>query len=275
MRKGIRAVLLIAAIAVFLFSAGRLLGIKSRYLKSREIYRDAVEQFTERKEKDRPKDERKSEALSEQTEEKSGEEDTDEEKLPIKVDFSRLCAVNDDVIGWIYCEDSVIDYPVVYGRDNDYYLSRNYRKEYDPSGAIFCDGSNTKDMDDSNMILYGHHMQDMSMFASLEYWLEQEYFDEHPEMWLLTPDQIYRIELFSCYVTSAVSETYTVFRGPCAEFDKYLADAKEESEIKSDVALEPDAQYVVLSTCAYSFDQARTVLHGKLVPVDMTEENTP
>lgn len=121
---------------------------------------------------------------------------------------------------------------------------------------------------DSNVILYGHHMQDMSMFATLKYWMKQDYYEEHPVMWLLTPEQNYRIEIFAAYETQADSETYTIFRGASPQFEEYLRTAAEKSSIRTDVELDPEAHYVLLSTCAYSNELARTVVHGKLIPVE-------
>ena len=74
--------------------------------------------------------------------------------------------------------------------------------------------------------------------------------------------------VFSAYTTSATSDTYQVFSGPGEDMNQYLAYAQNSSEFSSDVELDPEGKYVVLSTCAYVFDNARYVLHGMLIPVD-------
>lgn len=106
------------------------------------------------------------------------------------------------------------------------------------------------------------------MFATLKYWMKQEYLDEHPVMWLLTPEQDYMVELFAAYETQADSETYMIFRGPGPLLEQYLTRAVEKSGVNAPVDLDHEAQYLLLSTCAYSNALARTVVHGKLVPVD-------
>ena len=111
-------------------------------------------------------------------------------------------------------------------------------------------------------------MKNGSMFATLDHWAEQEYYEGHPVMWLLTPEQDYKIVLFSGYTTSASSDTYAIFDGPCQELDAYLIKCRSQSDFSAEVELEGDSRYVLLSTCAYVFDNARFVLHGKLVPVD-------
>ena len=274
MRKEVRIILIILLLGVFCVFGLRALKIDRRYRESREVYSDAASSYTEVSKPEVTATEPP--AVNENTDQTEDTETlvqpvTDgNSAVPIKVDFDTLTRENPDVWGWIYCEGTPINYPVVFGRDNDYYLERNFRQKYDPSGSIFSDGANTKGVVNSNIILYGHHMLDGSMFASLKNWFQQDYYDAHPVMWLLTPEQNYRVVLFAAYPTSADSWTYAIYLGPSAQFDSYLQVAKSSSAFSSDVTLEPDAHYVVLSTCAYDGDEygeLRTVLHGKLVPV--------
>jgi len=187
---------------------------------------------------------------------------------PVKVDFDSLKAVNNDVKGWIYCEDTIINYPVLYGETNDKYLRHTYDGEYNIAGSIFIETNNKPDLSDSNTIIYGHHMNDGSMFYGLDHWHLQEYYNTHPIMWLLTPKQDYIIVLFSGYTANAYSDTYTIFYDLDEKFDEYIKEALTKSDFKADVVLPSDGKYVLLSTCAYVFDGARYVLHGLLVPVD-------
>lgn len=265
MGKWIRRILIVVLLGVFVFSTWKLLSIRQRYKTSQAVYNDAVAQFTKPAARPAEAGTAAADTPGEPAEESAAPET---EYAPIEVNFEFLTEINGDVIGWIYCEDTVINYPVVHAPDNEHYLERDYRNNPDPCGTIFMDMSNTRGFNDSNVILYGHHMQDMTMFATLKYWLEQDYYDAHPVMWLLTPEQDYRIELFSGYVTSAISDTYTIFYGPRPEFDDYLQTALSQSEFRADVELDGESHYVVLSTCTYSFELARTVLHGKLVPVN-------
>lgn len=188
------------------------------------------------------------------------------ERAPLVVDFAKLREANGDVQGWIYCEDTPVSYPVVKGEDNSFYLEHSYDGKKSASGAIFLDAANRSGFADANTILYGHHMKNGSMFASLEKWSDQAFYEEHPEMWLLTPEGDYRIVLFAGYTTSADSETYTIFTGPCEELEAYLEACIRKSDFQAEMPA--GAKYVVLSTCAYSFEEARYVLHGMLVPVD-------
>lgn len=188
---------------------------------------------------------------------------------PIQVDFEELQAVNEDIVAWIYCEGTVINYPVCKCDDDDFYLNHAYDKSPSHSGTIFIEAENAPDFSDANYILYGHHMKNKTMFATLSYWAEQEYFEQHPCMWLLTPQQNYRIDLFAGYLTSALSDVYAVYQGYGAQLEEYLEKAEDSSDFTSDVVVpEEGFSYIVLSTCEYQFENARYVLHGKLVPVD-------
>ncbi len=266
MGKWLLRLLILVLLVVFVFSAVKLLQIRNMYKTGEKIYSGAVEQFTQTSEY--VPEAAPPAATADVVEVVTMlEEDRKTLYAPIIVDFDQLIAVNPDIEGWIYCEDSVINYPVVAAPDNEYYIERSYTRVSDPCGAIFTDAENLKGFEDTNTILYGHHMQNMSMFATLKYWLKQEYYDEHPYMWLLTPEQDYMIVLFSGYETSATSDTYTIFWDNGEGLCDYLADAAAKSLFRTDFAPDGLGKYVVLSTCAYSFEDARTVLHGKLVPV--------
>ena len=205
---------------------------------------------------------------------------------PITIDFDSLCAENPDIVGWIYCEGTAINYPVLHGKDNDQYLYTDYTGSYNIDGSIFVDSDNRPGFADSNTIIYGHHMNSGSMFACLEDWGDQAFYEEHPEVWLLTPTQDYRIVLFAGHHVNAYSENYDIISQPGPELDSFLETALRESDFNAHatmiatsdgavksvdtsakIQLNPlQDHYVMLSTCAYVFDNARYALHGVLAP---------
>ena len=188
-------------------------------------------------------------------------------KAPIEVDFKALQKENPDIVGWIYCEDTVINYPVLQGKDNDQYLHTDYQGDYNIDGSIFVDADNTPGFIDSNTIIYGHHMNSGAMFAGLVNWADQEYYEKHPIIWLLTPEKNYKIVLFSGHHVPSSSSMYDIIKTPGKEMNTFLSEALEMSDFTTDVKLNPNARYVMLSTCAYLFDGDRYVLHGVLVTV--------
>ncbi len=264
MSRKIRLIIMALLLAVFCAAGGVILYTQYKYEKEDKVYEQAAEEFTHRVEN----------TGTTGTSGTTGEAGMAGPDIPLKVDFEKLRETNSDVVGWIYCEDTAINYPILQGSDNDYYLRRNLNQEHQTAGSIFMESTNHPGFADSNTIIYGHHMKNGSMFACLDEWADQAFYETHPVMWLLTPEQDYQILLFAGYTTPATSDTYITFDGPCQELEEYLDRCLKQSDFQADfdilgeTALDPDGRYVVLSTCAYNFKDARYVLHGKLVPVE-------
>ncbi len=252
MGKKIRTILMVVLLLIFLGSGATILLALREYQENDRLYAEGAMTYT-----------RAQTAAAEEPGEPG-------ERMiaPIVVDFDALAAANEDAVGWIYCEGTKIDYPVMQGEDNDFYLHHNYIGESSAAASIFVDANNRPGFTDANTIIYGHHMRDGSMFAGLDEWAAQEYYEDHPVMWLLTPEQDYRIDLFAGYTTSAYADTYLIFHENDDALSTYLADCIAQSDFSSGLQPDGSGRYVVLSTCAYVFDNARYVLHGELVPVD-------
>ena len=189
---------------------------------------------------------------------------TDDGKCPLTVDFDALKAYNPDVIGWIYCKDTPINYPILQSTDNDYYLRRLLTRKYNIAGSIFMDYRFKSDFSSLSAIIYGHNMNDDSMFGTFTNYKKQEYYDEHPIVWLLTPNGNYKLELFAGYVTSSTSEAYTQFVTDKDLYD-YVQRAIAQSTFTSPVEFAEGDRIITLSTCSYEYSTARYVLIGKLV----------
>ncbi len=189
--------------------------------------------------------------------------------LGISVDFDALRSINPEAVGWIYCPDTAINYPVVQGSDNDYYLRHLLDGTSNRNGTIFADANNSSGFADQNTILYGHHMKNGAMFASLEGYREQAYFDQHPVLYLLTPEGDYQLQVFSACVTSASDEVYTLQFGDAEDYRLWLNRQAARSDIESSVSVAETDRVITLSTCAYDFDDARYVVLAKLVPVNV------
>ncbi len=191
-------------------------------------------------------------------------EEMDSEIAFPQVDFAGLRSVNEQVVGWIYDDASVINYPIVQATDNDYYLHRLFNGESNPSGAIFLDCRNQSDFSDSHCIIYGHHMKDGSMFAALSNYKSQEYYEEHPRMLLLTPNGNYTIEIFAGYVASVEDDAWVTGFASEADYEDWIASGISKSLIRADFAPSASDHVLTLSTCSYEFADARFVLLGVL-----------
>lgn len=259
MGKKIRLLIMALALIVFGVCACVIYSTKRNYRREEEIYEKAVSEFV------RP-------VLSGEGEKGSGTESGGSKAIeyaPVEVDFEALREESADAVGWLYCEDTTINYPVVQGEDNTFYLHHNYKGESANCGAVFVDADNRTGFQDANTFVYGHYMNDGSMFAVLRSWEEEGFYEEHPVMWLLTPEQDYKVLLFAGYTTQAGSETYSIFDSPGGEFEEYLRACAAKSDFETDVDLKGAKNCIVLSTCAlYEATNYRYVMHGILVPVE-------
>lgn len=181
-----------------------------------------------------------------------------------EVDFDSLRAVNGQVVGWIYGEDTGISYPIAQASDNDYYLKRMFNGESNPSGAIFLDCRNQSDFSDSHCIIYGHHMKNGSMFAALSNYKSQEYFEDHPRMLLLTPGGNYAVEIFAGYVANVEDDAWVTGFASEADYEDWIAASLSKSLIRAGFAPSASDHVLTLSTCSYEFEDARFVLLGVL-----------
>ena len=189
-------------------------------------------------------------------------------KPQFQPDFEMLKGINDDIAGWLISEGTVINYPVVQGSDNSYYLSHLFNGSRNRMGTLFIDCDNAPAFEDSNTIIYGHHMKSGAMFASLLGYREQTYYNAYPTMLLLTPEGNYKVELFAGYITPAASDIYRKTFSSDDAFAQYLKDVRAKSDFFSDVEVTPQDHIITLSTCTYEYDEARYVVQGKLVKLE-------
>ena len=183
----------------------------------------------------------------------------------VQMDFAPLLEINEDVVGWIYSEGTVIDYPIVQGDDNVFYLDHLFSGKWGFAGTLFMDYDNLPDFSDYNTVVYGHHLKNGEMFASISNYRDQDYYEEHPVMYLYTPAGDYKVELFSGYARDASPIPHD-FDTP-EDYLAYIDQITALSDFSSDVTVGPEDRIISLVTCSYVTDNARYVLHGKLVPL--------
>ena len=245
---------LIAAIVVFCYAAFNLYHIYTEYKKGTDEYNQIEEMAVTERDDDSAEVAGPNAQL----------------KPPIEVDFDKLKSVNEDVVGWIYVDALPdISYPIVKGKDNQTYLHQTYEKNYNFAGTIFVDYENSGDFSDCNTLVYGNNMKNGSMFGHLKKFREDDkLYKQDKYFWILTPERNYRYEIISAYTTGVNSDTYTLFKGPGEEFEKYLETIKGYSEIKTDdTDLTIKDKIVTLSTCTGN-ESTRFVVQGKRVDAE-------
>ena len=186
-----------------------------------------------------------------------------QETAPITVDFESLSAQYPDVVAWIYCPDTIIDYPIMQAENNDKYLRSLPDGTWNIAGTLFMDYRNAKDFSDSNSIIYGHNMKNDSMFGTLPDYSSQEHYEANPHWYLLTPIADYKIELIAGYVTHSTSEAYAIPETQ-EEKENLIQTAFVKSDFTAEVEIAENEKLITLSTCSYEYDDARYVLVGVL-----------
>ena len=191
----------------------------------------------------------------------SSQEETElQGELP-QVDFDILASINPDVIGWLYCPDTAISYPVPQGEDNNYYLTHLFDGTRNSAGSLFLD-SRCQGLEGQNSVIYGHYMKNGTLFASLEKYQDQEYYREHPQWFLITPEGTLTIQLFSGYIAGEDNDAWQLTFTSQEEYSTWLESLQERSCFESDIIPETSDRVVTLSTCSYAFPNARFVCHG-------------
>ncbi len=121
--------------------------------------------------------------------------------------FEAIRSINSDVVGWITIFDTHIDYPILQGPDNLYYVNRDLHKDASISGSIYLQTENRSDFQDSFNLLYGHHFDNGAMFGDVANYVDVNYLREHQYGQLITPKGVYKLKIFLCIETDAYDES--------------------------------------------------------------------
>ena len=186
------------------------------------------------------------------------------------IDFDALRKVNKDIIAWIYYESTNINYPVLKCKDNDQYLHITPEGTWAVGGSLFVDAVTNSPFEQFNTIVYGHHMQDGSMFGNIKKLKEEEYARKHPQFELITPDEKYHLRICAFLNEPSDSDIYKT------NFDEedtqgkqeYIDMIRDSASYVTGESMTPDDRLVVLSTCAYEYKDARYMVVCRMIPWD-------
>jgi len=161
------------------------------------------------------------------------------------IDWNLLQSINEDIIGWIEIEDTKINYPILKDSSKLFYLKHSYDKEYNSNGSIFT--TNINPFIDDETIIYGHNMQNSSMFSTLDNYLNKDFFYSHLSIKIYTPTQNYQGAIFSAYSIGIEDETNNIKN---LDFEKKIEYYKSVSKYNVDYVENID-KIIKLSTCSY------------------------
>ncbi len=192
-----------------------------------------------------------------------GEEDPNIQALEA-VDLKALREVNPDVIGWIMIPDSKVNYPLMQGTDNDFYLKHTWQGKKNSLGSIFMEHRNSSDLTDFNTIIYGHNMTNGSMFGSLRQFSGDKYRQKRPYVYIVSDQGVFRYEIFALYKAPVDGPAYGLSFNETKTRVNFLTEAKKRSRAEIDVIPDITDRILTLSTCSGDGYSNRWVVQARL-----------
>ena len=178
------------------------------------------------------------------------------------MDFSALRQQNPDVLGWILIPGTRVSYPVVQGTDNSYYLDHTWRGGKNSVGAIFMEYRNSSDLSDFNTIIYGHRMNNRSMFGTLSQYKSRSYWQAHPYVYLTDDSGTHRYEIFAAGEVSVDSDVYRLGLRSDSSRQSFLDSCLALSALNTGVTPHVYDKVLTLSTCTGNGHATRWVVQA-------------
>lgn len=248
-RKIIRFVLFCLFLGVFLFSTYRLLAFELELKENKEEVEELIDEFVEPPE----------------NYEEVEENDNIEE---MKIDFKKLKETNSDIVGWLVFNNKYVNNPIVQTSDNEYYLNHSFKKKENSIGSIFMDYRNAS-LEDDNVVLFGHHTPNNTMFGSLSDVFKTGFFEkENADILYLfdTNHQLHKYQIFSYYTIEMEEYYITTSFSSKNDFQEFLTTIKNRSFGNRNVQVSTKDKILTLSTCAGPHGTTkRRVIHAKKI----------
>lgn len=263
-KKKIHRLLAVLLAAVLLFGAVMLLRQQALYQSIASDAADAarVAGFPERATSEPPRPDGFQEP--DNTPEETPEHPSEEMAALAGIDLAALRAVNGDVAGWIEIPGTELSYPLLQGVDNQYYLSRNWKGEPSGGGSIYLESTCRRDLTGFHLIVYGHRMNNDSMFGILKYYSDLDFWREHPSVYLAMEDEVRRYDIFAAQEAEVRGIVYRLDLEESQLKEEFLQFCVDNSVIDTGITPEAGTQILTLSTCTSSGHVRRWVVHGVL-----------
>lgn len=184
--------------------------------------------------------------------------------------YENLLKINPQVLGWIAIPSTQLSYPLLQGDDNDFYLHHDIYGQENRYGAIFADYKADLYGGESNIIIYGHHMRNGSMFGSLKEYDSASYYEEHPSFFLYLPEEEREYEIIAVLrndIFSREKEPFQYYDYEHIEtkevFDEYCQGIKSHSLYDTGLTAEYGDELITLCTCSYRGKDQRLLIVGR------------
>lgn len=257
-KEKVRIILMPLLAAVFLFSA-------SMMVRQQALYRQVVAEGDEAAQLAGLQGEALPSPAAEPEEPEAPPEPLPEEARELdSIDLDALRAVNEDVAGWIAVPGTALSYPLLQGEDNRFYLSHSWKREPSGGGSVFLEATNSRSLTDFHTIAYAHRMRNQTMFGTIKYYANLDYWQEHPRVYVVLDDVVCRYDIFSAHEASVKGIVYRLDMEEKHLEEEFLQYCIESSVIDTGVSPEPGDRILTLSTCTGSGNTARWVVHAVL-----------
>ena len=199
-------------------------------------------------------------------------EPSQEEKEYLANRFAQLTAVNPEAIAYVYAPGTQLDEPVVQTGDNATYLDKTFEGGNQPlMGTVFMDTDNKKDFSDRLTWLFGHargsQVEDHRMFNDVNFYDNQEYFNQHPYVVIETPERKYYYEAMGLVIVPETTAFYRTSFTDDEDFTTQLKNIYESARTKNpNIKINASDKYLVLSTCREEDDTIRSNLYLRQIP---------
>ena len=186
------------------------------------------------------------------------------------VNFTELQKINTDIYAWIYVPGTKVDYPILQSADDDaFYLSHDYKKDYEFAGSIYTEKINKKDFSDPNTLVYGHNMLNGTMFRTLHDFREPDFFEANQYIYVYLPDRTLTYQIFAAYEYDDRHILYSFDFSDKNVYAEYLAYATNPTESmmcnRREIPVTTDDKIITLSTCLGNIETSRYLVQGVLI----------
>ena len=186
---------------------------------------------------------------------------------------AELRTENSDIVGWIEIPETTINYPVLQGNDNDYYLTHTYKGDYSKNGSIFLDMNYNFEIPSSNLLIYGHNNKSGKMFEELLQYQDESYYKKHPTIRFTTEKDdseydiiaVFKSRVYYTNETNVFRYYFFINAKTKAEYDNYILESKRASLYNINSTAKYGDQLLTLSTCDYSRANGRFVVVARKV----------
>lgn len=195
----------------------------------------------------------------------------------LDIDWDELEKTNEDIYSWIYIPETKVNYPILqHPTDDNYYLDRNLDHSKGLPGCIYTQSFNTKEFTDGNTVLYGHNMKNGTMFKTLHYYEDGEFFDANRYIYVYTPKTVFVYEIYAACEFSDAHLLYSYDFTNEEGITGFLTDLQNargmNNHVLEEMEFPEEERLVTLSTCIGSKPNNRWLVVGVLLGEKTIEE---